>query len=198
MEVDKLGDLQPVLDHAKRAAAPESPADSLWLPYLGETLDAGVPPSSPKRSSRPSASPAASSRRDPSRPAGSGRRPASPPGRAQRVNGGGGYAQRPHRRHPAARLGHPARRRPHARLRGHRRLRRSQRGRRQDRPRAAEAQHPDLPLRQRQRAQHHPSAAWKRASSWATTPTSCPSAPTPSRPSTPSASPPARPSPSAA
>ncbi len=35
--------------------------------------------------------------------------------------------------------------------------------------------------RQRQRPQHHPSAAWKKASSWATTPTPCPSAPTPSR-----------------
>ena len=43
-------------------------------------------------------------------------------------------AQRPHRRHPAPRLGHPAGRRPHARLLRHRRLRQEQRGRGQDRP----------------------------------------------------------------
>ncbi len=68
-------------------------------------------------------------------------------------------AQRPHRRHPAARLGHPAGGRAHARVLRHRGLRQEQRGRRQDRARAAEPRHPHLPQRQRQRAQHHPPAA---------------------------------------
>ncbi len=49
-----------------------------------------------------------------------------------------------------------------------------------------------LPVRQRQRAQHHPPAAAKKASSWVTIPTPCPLAPTPSAPSTPWALPPAR------
>ncbi len=39
--VEKLGDLSPILDRAKGLLHP-MPADSHWLPYLGETLDAGM------------------------------------------------------------------------------------------------------------------------------------------------------------
>jgi acetyl-CoA synthase len=39
-EVTKLSDLQPVIDYAKKLLHPE-PADRLWVPYLGETLDCG-------------------------------------------------------------------------------------------------------------------------------------------------------------
>lgn len=41
MEVSTLGQLRPVLEHA-RSLLHELPSDQLWLPYLGETLDAGV------------------------------------------------------------------------------------------------------------------------------------------------------------
>jgi acetyl-CoA synthase len=41
MEVDNLGQLQKALDHAKKLLN-DTPGDSLWLPYLGETLDAGA------------------------------------------------------------------------------------------------------------------------------------------------------------
>ena len=40
-KVETLGDLVPVVEHAKSLVAPV-PADDLWLPYLGETLDAGA------------------------------------------------------------------------------------------------------------------------------------------------------------
>jgi len=40
-EVTKLGDLPPVLEHAKRLLHP-LPEDQLWVPYLGETLDSGM------------------------------------------------------------------------------------------------------------------------------------------------------------
>jgi acetyl-CoA synthase len=39
--VEKLGDLQPVLDAAKRLLHP-APPDRRWTPYLGQTLDAGM------------------------------------------------------------------------------------------------------------------------------------------------------------
>jgi acetyl-CoA synthase len=39
-KVATLGDLPPVLDHAKRLLHPV-PDESLWVPYLGETLDSG-------------------------------------------------------------------------------------------------------------------------------------------------------------
>jgi acetyl-CoA synthase len=39
--VEKLGDLSPILDRAKGLLHP-LPADKHWLPYLGETLDAGM------------------------------------------------------------------------------------------------------------------------------------------------------------
>jgi acetyl-CoA synthase len=39
--VEKLGDLQPVLDTAKRLLHP-APPDRRWTPYLGQTLDAGM------------------------------------------------------------------------------------------------------------------------------------------------------------
>ncbi|MCC6191556.1 MAG: CO dehydrogenase/CO-methylating acetyl-CoA synthase complex subunit beta [Anaerolineales bacterium] len=39
--VDKLGDLQPVLDTARQLLRP-APPDRRWTPYLGETLDAGM------------------------------------------------------------------------------------------------------------------------------------------------------------
>ncbi len=41
MEVDNLGQLQQALAQARRLLA-EAPGDSLWLPYLGETLDSGA------------------------------------------------------------------------------------------------------------------------------------------------------------
>ncbi len=41
MEVDNLGDLRKAVAHAKNLLEP-IPGESLWLPYLGETLDSGV------------------------------------------------------------------------------------------------------------------------------------------------------------
>ncbi|MCK4297961.1 MAG: CO dehydrogenase/CO-methylating acetyl-CoA synthase complex subunit beta, partial [Planctomycetes bacterium] len=40
-EVRTLGDMKPILDRAK-ALLPPVPAERVWLPYLGETLDAGM------------------------------------------------------------------------------------------------------------------------------------------------------------
>ena len=40
-KVEKLGDLVPALEHAK-GLLPPVPGENMWLPYLGETLDAGV------------------------------------------------------------------------------------------------------------------------------------------------------------
>ncbi len=40
-KVEKLRDLQPVLDHCDELL-PEPPADEVWLPYLGDALDAGM------------------------------------------------------------------------------------------------------------------------------------------------------------
>jgi acetyl-CoA synthase len=40
-KVEKLGDLLPVVERARSLVHPE-PAESFWLPYLGETLDCGV------------------------------------------------------------------------------------------------------------------------------------------------------------
>lgn len=40
-KVEKLGDLVPVVEHAK-SLLPPLPRENLWLPYLGETLDAGA------------------------------------------------------------------------------------------------------------------------------------------------------------
>ncbi len=40
-QVTRLGDLIPVLEHAKNLLHPV-PDDSLWTPYLGETLDSGM------------------------------------------------------------------------------------------------------------------------------------------------------------
>jgi len=41
MEVSTLGDLQPILEHARKLLHPV-PGESVWLPYLGETLDCGA------------------------------------------------------------------------------------------------------------------------------------------------------------
>ena len=41
VEVKTIGGIKPVLDHA-RELLPPHPSKSLWLPYLGDTLDAGV------------------------------------------------------------------------------------------------------------------------------------------------------------
>ena len=41
MEVQTVGDMVPAMDMAKSLLHP-MPTDSLWLPYLGETADAGV------------------------------------------------------------------------------------------------------------------------------------------------------------
>lgn len=40
-KVEKLADLTPVVEHAKQLLHP-TPGDKMWLPYLGETLDAGM------------------------------------------------------------------------------------------------------------------------------------------------------------
>ena len=40
-EVETLGDLKPVLEHAKKLLHPV-PDENLWVPYLGETLDSGM------------------------------------------------------------------------------------------------------------------------------------------------------------
>ena len=40
-EIKKIGDLQPVIEHCQELLATEPPAN-LWLPYLGDGLDAGV------------------------------------------------------------------------------------------------------------------------------------------------------------
>src|SRR3990172_7266467 len=40
-KIEKLGDMVPTLAHAKELLSPE-PAESLWLPYLGNALDAGM------------------------------------------------------------------------------------------------------------------------------------------------------------
>ncbi|GAG92889.1 unnamed protein product [marine sediment metagenome] len=39
--IKKLGDMQPVLDEAKKLLPPV-PKDKVWLPYLGNALDAGM------------------------------------------------------------------------------------------------------------------------------------------------------------
>ncbi|HEX8983860.1 MAG TPA: hypothetical protein VF767_00445, partial [Bryobacteraceae bacterium] len=39
--VDRLSDMPPVLEECRRLLAP-APADAVWLPYLGDTLDAGM------------------------------------------------------------------------------------------------------------------------------------------------------------
>ncbi|MBM3155812.1 MAG: CO dehydrogenase/CO-methylating acetyl-CoA synthase complex subunit beta, partial [Chloroflexi bacterium] len=41
IKVQKLGDLVPVVEHAK-GLLPPVPAENMWMPYLGETLDAGA------------------------------------------------------------------------------------------------------------------------------------------------------------
>ncbi len=41
LEVSKIGDLPPVIERAKALLHPQ-PEGSIWLPYLGETLDCGV------------------------------------------------------------------------------------------------------------------------------------------------------------
>ncbi|UCG84256.1 MAG: CO dehydrogenase/CO-methylating acetyl-CoA synthase complex subunit beta, partial [Dehalococcoidia bacterium] len=40
-KVEKLGDLIPVIEHSK-SLLPPVPREDVWLPYLGETLDAGA------------------------------------------------------------------------------------------------------------------------------------------------------------
>lgn len=41
VKVQKLGDILPILEHS-RSLLPEIPTEELWLPYLGDTLDAGM------------------------------------------------------------------------------------------------------------------------------------------------------------
>ena len=40
-KIEKLGDLPPTLERARQLLHP-APNEKMWLPYLGETLDAGV------------------------------------------------------------------------------------------------------------------------------------------------------------
>ena len=53
--VEKIGDLQPVMEQARQMLHPV-PAARHWTPYLGETLDAGMATCWPPRQLRPSAS----------------------------------------------------------------------------------------------------------------------------------------------
>ena len=114
-EVTKLGELIPVLEHAKDLLHPV-PTAQCWTPYLGETLDSGMATLlsaeiieavrfvyGEEPGSLPGFHMAGGSFTSPDGSAGERQRP----------------AERPDRRHPAARLGHPVGRRPHARLRGH-------------------------------------------------------------------------------
>lgn len=41
LEIKTVGQMKPVLDHVKELLAP-FPSESLWLPYLGDALDAGI------------------------------------------------------------------------------------------------------------------------------------------------------------
>ena len=41
IKVQKLGELKPVVEYAK-GLLPPVPSENMWLPYLGETLDAGA------------------------------------------------------------------------------------------------------------------------------------------------------------
>jgi len=41
LEIKKLGELRPVVEHC-RELVPQEPTERLWLPYLGDGLDAGV------------------------------------------------------------------------------------------------------------------------------------------------------------
>src|SRR4030065_2615365 len=40
-EVKTVGEMKPILDHARDLLG-DTPSESIWLPYLGTTLDAGV------------------------------------------------------------------------------------------------------------------------------------------------------------
>ncbi len=41
LEVKTVGEMKPILEHA-RELLPPHPSETLWLPYLGDTLDAGI------------------------------------------------------------------------------------------------------------------------------------------------------------
>lgn len=41
LEINNLGGIRPVLEHARELLRKE-PADAIWLPYLGDTLDSGI------------------------------------------------------------------------------------------------------------------------------------------------------------
>ena len=41
LEINTLGGIRPVLEHARELLRKE-PADAIWLPYLGDTLDSGI------------------------------------------------------------------------------------------------------------------------------------------------------------
>ena len=123
MEVDNLGQLQQALAHARQLLN-EGPGDSLWLPYLGETLDSGA--------ATLLAAEAIEAVRfvrgeQPERIPGLTLTGTSFPPRRQRRRPWR-LRQRPYRRYPVARLGHPVGRRPHARVRRHRRRSPQQRG----------------------------------------------------------------------
>jgi len=42
IKIEKLGDMAPALEHCKNLVPQEIPSDRLWLPYLGNALDAGM------------------------------------------------------------------------------------------------------------------------------------------------------------
>ena len=183
-KVETLGDLPAVLERAGELLHPV-PSDSMWLPYLGETLDSGVATLFAEeviegvrfaRGAEPQI--VQFGRGENKERFGTGDLVLH--GDKMKLNGPIDDVQL---RAWGIQL-------VDGRMPGFARssARQDQRRGRQDRARAAEPQHPDLPVWQRQWAQHHRPAASKRASSWATTPTSCPSASTPSRPSTRSAS----------
>jgi hypothetical protein len=129
MKVSKLGELRAAVDLARSMLHPV-PGNSVWLPYLGETLDSGtatllatetieairfVRGQQPER--LPGLRLTGTSFTSPDAGNGDGE--------------GGGYA---HGRYSASRLGHSTRRRTYAWVRGHRRRGQEQRGSRVDRP----------------------------------------------------------------
>ena len=129
-KVATLGDLVPVMEHTRKLLHPV-PGDSLWLPYLGETLDCGTATLLAfetmeairfARGQQPERIPGLQL---------TGTSFTSPDGNGK--GEGGGFANGPID-DIQLRLGHPARGRAYARLCRHRGLRQEQSGRRLHRP----------------------------------------------------------------
>jgi acetyl-CoA synthase len=132
-EASKLGDLEPVMQHAKRMLHP-MPDKTVWTPYLGETLDCGM------------ATLLAEEVIEGVRFV-YGEEPQPYPGLA--LAGSTSFTSPDN---GAQIVGHPTGRRPHAGLRGDRRCSALQRSGGRYRPRASETEHPHFPRGERQRS----------------------------------------------